>query len=333
MVAVLLCAVDPPGSRLALVRKYGPSSYQGAGEIRCSTGPVSVVAGSNGQVFVTSSVSDSVGVIDLTRHRTLNGIKVGWAPSSLALVPESEYLLVCNAGADSVSVVDIRGAVEAGRVAVGREPREVVMASGSQAAYVCEQGAGSVCALDLTSLRPGRPDAVSVAWRTSLGPHAQPRALLPTSSGPALVLCRTTDRLPVIDLASGHVMAEVALPGPGGASGAVELEGGFALVTLERLGAIAVVDLMEWSVTRLIPVGPRPRGIVVDPDDRTVYCPLPLTGGLAVIHLDGVDLSNEDGVPQFESVRVGSAPRSLTVVRCTDSDSGAWPAPACLPPR
>ncbi|MGW1094188.1 hypothetical protein ACWD5W_00195 [Streptomyces sp. NPDC002455] len=315
--AVVLCAVDPPGSRLALVLKHGPSSYQGAGEIHCSTGPVSVAAGGNGQGFVASSVSDSVGVIDLTRRRTLGRIKVGWAPSSLARVPETEYLLVCNAGADSVSVVDISGAMEAGRVAVGREPREVVMSPGGQVAYVCEQGAGSVCALDLASLRCGRPDIVSVAWRTSLGPHAQPRALLPTSFGPALVLCRTTDRLPVIDLASGRVMAEVALPAFGGPSGAVELEDGFALVTLERLGAIAVVDLMEWSVTRLIPVGPRPRGIVVDPGDRTVYCPLPLARGLAVVHLDGVDLSNEDGVPQFESVRVGSAPRSVTVVRCT----------------
>ncbi|MFE4218577.1 YncE family protein [Streptomyces sp. NPDC056844] len=281
------------------------------------------MAGDSGRVFVTSSVSDSVGVIDLARHRTLSGIKVGWAPSSLVLVPKTEYLLVCNAGADSVSVVDVVSAVEAGRVAVGREPREVVISPGGQAAYVCEQGAGSVCALDLTSLGLSRPDVVSVAWRTSLGPHAQPRALLPTSFGPALVLCRTTDRLPVIDLASGHVMAEVPLPGLGGAGSAVELEGGFALVTLERLGAIAVVDLMEWSVTRLIPVGPRPRGIVVDPDDRTVYCPLPLAGSLAVVHLDGVDLSNEDGVPQFESVRVGSAPRSLMVVRCADTGPGA----------
>lgn len=319
--AVLLCAVDPPGSRLCLVMKHGPSSYKDAGEICCGTGPVSVVEGGNGRAFVASSVSDSVGVVDLAQRRMVGGIKVGWAPSSLALVPRSGFLLVCNAGADSVSVVDIGMGVETGRVAVAREPRQLVMARDGRAAYVCEQGAGSVCAMDLTSVQAGQSDAVSVVWRTALGPHAQPRALLATSVGPALVLCRTTDRLPVLDLASGRVMAEVALPGFGGASGAVEVEDGFALVALERLGVIAVVDLLEWSVTRTIPVGARPRGIVVDPDDRTVYCPLPVVGGVAVVHLDGVDLSTEDGVPQFERLRVGCAPRSVTVVRCPMSGS------------
>lgn len=125
----------------------------------------------------------------------------------------------------------------------------------------------------------------------------------------------------MIDLASGRVMAEVVLPGFGGASGAVEVAGGFALVTLERLGVIAVVDLLEWSVTRTIPVGIGPRGVVVDPDDQTVYCALPRAGGLVVVHLDGVDLSTEDGLPQFESLRVGCAPGNVTVVRCPAPDS------------
>ncbi|MER5556517.1 YncE family protein [Streptomyces sp. NPDC002793] len=321
LVAVLLCAVDPPGGRLALVLKHGPSSYRGAGEICCGTGPVSVVEGGNGRAFVASSVSDAVGVIDLAQRRRADRIKVGWAPSSLVLAREAGVLLVCNAGADSVSVVDIAKGVETGRIAVGREPRQIVMAPDGRAAYVCEQGAGSVCALDLTSLRAGQSAAVSVAWRTALGPHSQPRALLPTSVGPALVLCRTADRLPVIDLASGRVLTDVALPGFGGASDAVEVEGGFALVTLERLGAIAVVDLLEWSVTRTIPVGTGPRGIAVDPDDRTVYCALPLAGRLVVVHLDGVDLSTEDGLPQFESLRVGCAPQSVTVIRCPSPDS------------
>ncbi|WP_327713255.1 YncE family protein (plasmid) [Streptomyces sp. NBC_00464] len=316
--SVLLCAVDPLGSRLALVLKHGASSYQEAGEVVCGNGPVSVVEGGEGRVFVSFSVSDSVGVVDLARRRLLDSIKVGWAPSSLVVVRGAGVLLVCNAGADSVSVVDIGAGMERGRVAVGREPRQVVMARDGRAAYVCEQGAGSVCALDLTGLQAGRWDAVSVAWRTALGAHAQPRVLLPTRLGPGLVLCRTADRLPVVDLDSGRVMTEVVLPGPGGPSGAVEVDGDFALVTLERLGLIAVVDLLEWSVTRTIPVGPCPSGIVVDPDDQTVYCPLPLSGGLAVIHLDGVDLSTEDGLPQFESVRAGRAPSSVAVVRCLE---------------
>lgn len=152
--------------------------------ICCGSEPVSVEGGS-GRAFTASSVSDSVGVVDLAQRRTVGRIKVGWAPSSLALDFEAGVLLVCNAGADSVSVVDVGMGVETGRVAVGREPRQVVMARDGRAAYVCEQGAGSVCALDLTSVQDGRSGSVSVAWRTALGPHAQPRALLLTSVGPA----------------------------------------------------------------------------------------------------------------------------------------------------
>ncbi|MFJ6438584.1 YncE family protein [Streptomyces sp. NPDC091416] len=311
----LLCAVDPLKSRLALVVKRGASSYLGAGEVGCGSGPVSVVEDGQGRVFVASRVSNVVGVVDLARRRLLNGIRAGWAPSSLALAPDG-VLVVCNAGSDSISVIDIGAGVEMGRVAVGREPRQVVMARDGRVAYVCEQGAGSVCALDLTGLQSGRSGSVSVAWRTVLGAHAQPRVLLPTSLGPALVLCRTADRLPVIDLASGRVMTEVALSGPGSPSGAVEVDGGFALVTLERAGVIAVVDLLEWSVTRTIPVGTCPSGIVVDPDDQTVYCPRPLSGDIAVIHLDGVDLSTEEGWPQFETVQAGGAPSSVAVVGC-----------------
>lgn len=93
----------------------------------------------------------------------------------------------------------------------------------------------------------------------------------------------------------------MASGGRGGSGGiAVTAEGGYALVTLERAGVLAVVDLLEWTVTRLVPLGAGPRGVVVDPVDATVYCALAGQGELAVVHLDGVDLSNVDGTPQFE---------------------------------
>ncbi|MFF2641769.1 hypothetical protein ACFVUB_18190 [Streptomyces niveus] len=86
---------------------------------------------------------------------------------------------------------------------------------------------------------------------------------------------------------------------------------GFALVTLERAGVVAVVDLVEWSVTRLIAVGGGPRGLTVD----TAYVALARQRSVAVVHLDGVDLSNEDGIPQFEDIAVGVGPSGVTVVR------------------
>lgn len=89
---------------------------------------------------------------------------------------------------------------------------------------------------------------------------------------------------------------------------------GFALVTLERAGVVAVVGLLEWSVTRLIAVGGGPRGLTVDMADRAVYVALARQRSVIAMHLDGVDLSNEDGIPQFEGIAVGAGPSGVTVV-------------------
>ncbi|WP_406518226.1 YncE family protein [Streptomyces sp. NBC_00826] len=114
-------------------------------------------------------------------------------------------------------------------------------------------------------------------------------------------------RLPVAEAAP----AGIALTG----------EGGYALVTLERAGAFAVVDLLEWTVTRVIVLGVGPRGIVIDPDDATVYCALAGQGALAVVHLDGVDLSNLDGTPQFEEIPVGAGPSFVALAYVDGPDS------------
>lgn len=78
------------------------------------------------------------------------------------------------------------------------------------------------------------------------------------------------DVLPVVDVGSGRVVESVGLPLPGGGPASVVAVGnGFVLVTLERAGVVAVVDLLEHSVTRLIPVGGGPRGLAADPADLT----------------------------------------------------------------
>lgn len=61
-------------------------------------------------------------------------------------------------------------------------------------------------------------------------------------------------------------------------------------------------------------------GIAVDYEDGTLYCTL-APRSLAVVHLDGVDLSNEDGLPQYEYVSVGAGPSSICIA----------PLPASIP--
>ncbi|MGW8454135.1 YncE family protein [Streptomyces niveus] len=107
----------------------------------------------------------------------------------------------------------------------------------------------------------------------------------------AFVALSVSDEVLVLDLVrgrvAGRVVDSVGLPVPGGGPASVLAVGNrFALVTLERAGVVAVVDLLELSVTRLFAVGGGPRGLTVDPADRTVYVALGRQRSVAVVHLD-----------------------------------------------
>lgn len=315
--AVLLCSADTAAGQASLILKSGPSAYGTPRAVPTGRGPLSAVQCPDGRLYLAVSVSDEVLVLDpdgAGRGR----VRVGWAPRCLALVPGTPFLLVSNAGSDSLSVVDTAEAREVARVEVGREPGAIAVSPDGRSAVVCERGAGSAAVLDLSAL--AGTGSVEVADRVVLGSvHVQPRAVALWGTR-AVFACARLDGLPVVDLAGGRVEERVRLPLAGAvpAGIAVTAEGGYALVTLERVGVLAVVDLLEWTVTRLVPLGAGPRGIFIDPADGTVYCALAGQGSLAVVHLDGVDLSNADGAPQFEEIPVGAGPSSVALAHVDD---------------
>ncbi|MGW6951006.1 YncE family protein [Streptomyces xanthophaeus] len=318
MEVVVSC--DTAAGGLTLTGKSGPSAYQPYGAVLTGRGPLAAAqCEPGGEVFVGLSVSDEVLAVDVRGAAVVGRVRVGWAPRSLAPVPGTPYLLVANAGSDSLSVVDGQARAEVARFAVGREPGQVAVSADGALAMVCERGAGSVALLDITSLRQGRPGQVAVVCRTRLARHAQPRAAV-LLDGCALIAACRLDVLPVIDLADGRIHAQVALPGALAAPAGIALtgEGEYALVTLQRPGTIAVVDLLEGTVTRQIPVGAGPRGITVDPADASVYCALAQAGALAVVHLDGVDLSNTDGQPQYETIPAGHRPSAIALAHTAE---------------
>ncbi|MFJ6250606.1 MULTISPECIES: hypothetical protein [unclassified Streptomyces] len=319
--AVLLCSADTAAGQASFILKTGPSAYGPTRVVRTGRGPLAAVQCADGLLYLAVSVSDKVLVLGLD-GAAVSPVRVGWAPRCLALVPGTPYLLVANAGSDSVSVVDTAEAREVARTAVGREPGAIAVSPDGLWAVVCERGAGSVAVVDLSGLGVGRCPAVVA--RVEVGAaYAQPRAVA-VCDGQAVVACARLDVLPVVDVAGGRVKSWVPIPVRDAAPAGVALtgEGGYALVTLERAGALAVVDLLDETVTRLITLGSRPRGVTVDPVDATVYCALAGQRSLAVVHLDGVDLSNTDGTPQFEEIPVGAGPSSVALA---EADAPPFP--------
>ncbi|MFJ3841837.1 YncE family protein [Streptomyces sp. NPDC090054] len=311
---VVLISSDTAAGRLTLTGKVGPSSYLPLGSVVTGRGPLVVAqCVPGGEVFVALSVSDEILVVDLVSGRIGARVRVGWAPRNLTPVPGTHYLLVANAGSDSISVVDTRARAEAARIAVGREPGQIAVSGDGALAVVCERGDGAIAVLDLAALGQGRAGRIAVASRTRLGDHVQPQAAA-LCGDLALVAAARSYVLSILALEDGRIEATVPLPAAAGPAGvAVTGDGQYALVTLERAGSLAVVDLLEWTLTRRIPVGAGPRGITIDPADQSVYCALAHAGSVAVVHLDGVDLSNTDGHPQYEAIRAGSRPNTVTL--------------------
>ncbi|MCX5387502.1 YncE family protein [Streptomyces sp. NBC_00083] len=320
--AVFVISADTASGSLTVTEKVGPSSYRRPVSVVTGRGPLGVAqCGPGGMLFVALAVCDEVFSVDVATGQVVGRIRVGWAPRSLTPVPGTPYLLVANAGSDTVSVIDTGEGRVTTSIKVGREPGAMAVSADGRTALVCERGEGTVGALDLSPLVKGRPARISLRWRTGLGPHphVQPRAVALCGGG-AVVACARRDALPVLNVDDGVLVADVALPVPGSAPVGVAVTGGdgFALVALERAGLLAVVDLLDWRVTRQIRIGPGPRHLAIDADDGTVYCTLAPDSRLAVLHLDGVDLSTTDGEPQFDTLATGTRPSAVAVVRINE---------------
>ena len=142
----------------------------------------------------------------------------------------------------------------------------------------------------------------------------------------SLVACNSVSYVPVIDVHTGQVVTRVPVRSDGGRAVAFTPDGQFALLTLERESVLAVIRMSDFALTRYIPLGPAPRGIAIDDNDLTVYAsafsramitypgsPAFKPHTVTVVHLDGVDLSSDNDMPNFEQIPVGFGPCSVVV--------------------
>ncbi|MEV5899402.1 MULTISPECIES: YncE family protein [unclassified Streptomyces] len=324
--AVEIYSTDTDSGQLTVIRKDGHADYRVVKEIPVGNAPRgSVKFTRDGRGFVSNTSANHISEIDALTHREVARITVGFGPRGLGIVPGERYLLASNSGSNTVSVVDLEAREEVCQVAVGRDPRHMAINKEGTVAYISVWGSGYIAKLDLTPLAEGRPDLVRESGRIVIGENTHPYSLnIDRTGGRALVACNSVAEIPVIDLSTDRVIARVPVEIDGMRAVAFTNDNEYALVTVERNSTVAVVDLRDYRVTRYIPVGPGPRGITID-DDDTFYIsafarPTTMLGdhemephSVTVVHLDGVDLSTDDGDAQFEEVRVGYGPCSVSI--------------------
>jgi YVTN family beta-propeller protein len=118
--------------------------------------PQGLVAGGNsgdpnsgggaGNVYVANGTDGTVSVIDTATNKVTATIKVGEAPSALAISPDGNRVYVANGGSNTVSVINTTTNTVTETIAVGIDP-EGVIAFGNGRIYVANAGSNTVSSI------------------------------------------------------------------------------------------------------------------------------------------------------------------------------------------
>jgi YVTN family beta-propeller protein len=320
-------STDTDDGTISVIGKTGKGNHALLRTIRVGNAPRGAVKfTASGRGFVSNTSQSTVSELDPVALEEVRRIEVGHGPRGLGIVPGDKYLLVSNSGSDTLSIIDLELNVEVRQIAIGRDPRHMALTRDGLTAFVCIWGDGTVAKLDLSGLAEGRPELVAITARYDVGRTAHPYSAAIEPSGQRVLVANTQAKhLSVIDIETGTVQ-EVELGHIGGRAVAFTSDGRYALVSIETVSEVAVIELASLRQTRRIPVGPGPRGLTVDADDDTLYITNFSRGEfrlggpdygpncLTVVDLNSAPLDEPTGTFDYQPVEVGYGPCSVALL-------------------
>ncbi|TXS34289.1 YncE family protein [Streptomyces sp. gb1(2016)] len=326
---IQLFSTDTDDGVVSVVAKTGPGEHRTVTQIPVGNAPRGGVKFTkDGRGFVCNTSQNTLSEIDAVTLKEVRRIEVGHGPRGMGIVPGERYLLVSNSGSNSVSVVDLELNVELLQIPTGRDPRHMGITADGQVAYVCVWGEGYVSKLDISALSGagGNPEQVTELARILVDREAHPYSLAIDPSGRRVFVANTqADYLTVISVETDETV-HIPVGSHGGRAVAFTDDGRFALLTVENTNSIVVVDVESLEVTRSIPVGSGPRGLVVDPADETVYItnfaranmmvaghPNHAPNSLTMVDLKSAPLDRDEGNFEYEEIFVGYGPCSVVL--------------------
>lgn len=324
---VQLFSTDTDDGVVSVVAKTGSGGHRSLKQIRVGNAPrggVKFTGGGRG--FVCNTSQNTISEIDPVALVEVRRVEVGHGPRGLGIVPGDRYALVSNSGSDTVSIVDLELNVELRQLRTGRDPRHMIITADGRFAYVCIWGEGYICKLDLAGLSDGAPEQVAQVAQIAIHPEAHPYSANIDPSGRRVFVANTQAKFAsVIDVATDEVQ-HIDLGYIGGRAVAFTPDGRYALITVETVNRAYVVEVESLKVTRFIPTGPGPRGLVVDGVDSTVYitnfdrnsptymdAPDYGPNALTMVDLKSAPLDRAEGSFTYQPVPVGYGPCSVVM--------------------
>jgi YVTN family beta-propeller protein len=246
------------------------------------------------KVFVSSTDTGTVKVIDTTTDTIAASIDVGAKPAGIAITPDGHLVIAAVGGADEAVIIDASTNAVLRHVPVGQAHSSCIT-SDSHYAYVGSQVTASpaVVKVDLNADTPPQSFAVDKA----------PRALA-CEADRIYFSAVGLDAVEVLDPNSGTLGTPIASGGSPHDVRAAEA-GKTELVVSQNAGDLEFIDVASATVIAHVPTGKLAHWITLNADHTTAYVTNEGDNNVSV-----VDVAKQVVTDTFD---VGKAPRKMAL--------------------
>jgi len=253
------------------------------------------------RLYVSDETGSKVVVVDAATGNVLDHLSVGKRPRGIKVTPDGTQLIVALSGtaiggpnvdastlpppdrsADGLGIVDIASHKVLRIVKSGADPETFDMSSDGKTAYVSNEDTGELTVLDLAAGQIRKNIKVgSEPEGVTLRPDG--RVVYVTSEGDGEVTAVDTTTLAVIAHMKTDPRPRAIVFTKDGATAFVSCENSGTVMVLDARAhkTLGKIDLPKPATPGAIP--PRPMGIVLSPDDRTLYVATGRAKSIAVI--------------------------------------------------
>jgi YVTN family beta-propeller protein len=304
------------------LRQTAPSAAPSAGIAKPAAPAISLQG--RALAFISNEGSNTVSVLDTSTDELITSVPVGKRPRGMRLARDRRTLFVALTGSprggpgidesklpppnradDGIGVVDLERVRLVSTLPSGPDPESFDIASDGASLYVSNEDAASISILDV--------QAHKLAGSVSVGGEPEGVTLSPDGRF-AYVACEADNRVDVIDTARRARIRSIptkARP----RSILFTRDGATAYAAAELGGVIEVLDARRHAHKASIPLAaagdaganaPRPMGLALSPDERTLYVSTGRAGSIAVI-----DTASRKRTREFTGV--GSRPWGIAL--------------------
>ncbi|HEU0208378.1 MAG TPA: FG-GAP-like repeat-containing protein, partial [Candidatus Udaeobacter sp.] len=214
------------------------------------------------QLFVVTSDSNAVAVIDSATDQVVTQIPVGRSPIRIAMTPNGQKAYVSNTRDATVSVIDTANRIVTHTVTVGVGPQESTVTPDGGRLFVVHKSSGDVAVVDTNS--------DTVITHVAVGGNGCKDVVVSPDGLFTYVANATANMINVIDNSTYVVVSNI--PTPAGPRRLALTSAGDRLFVTDYDGAsVSVIDTASRTVISNVAVGRAPRGIAIAPAGKEIY--------------------------------------------------------------